>query len=171
MFARKAIPIASLAIGVVALAAVFLVDGPIDAARPDAADPGGSTIQSAPAASPVQRFDKVEKVAFSWGWIRWLMNAEVDPQAEMTFGIVHVEANQRNPMHLHPNSAEYLHVLSGSCKHLLGKEWLTLKAGDTIRIPANVPHMARTLDEPMRAVIVYNTGRRQMVAVEEGKGK
>ena len=42
-----------------------------------------------------------------------------------------------------------------------------LKAGDMIRIPAGVPHMARTLDEPMRAIIVYSAGERGFELVEE----
>ena len=77
--------------------------------------------------------------------------------------------HQENPLHLHPGSTEYLHVLEGSCEHLVGKEWLTLKVGDTLRIPKNAPHRARTKDQSCRAVIVYNTGKRQFVPLEEEK--
>jgi quercetin dioxygenase-like cupin family protein len=121
------------------------------------------------AAVSLQTFEKAKLQEFPWGWIRWLMNDEVDPKAEMTLGIVHVQANQSNPLHVHPNSAEYLHMLSGSCEHRMGGQWMTLKAGDTLRIPRGVPHMARTKNEPFRALIVYDTGRRQMVPVTEGK--
>ena len=51
----------------------------------------------------VQAFDKVEVVQYPWGWIRWLMNAEIDPDAEMTFGVVYIKPHQENPAHLHPN--------------------------------------------------------------------
>ncbi len=115
----------------------------------------------------VQAFDKVQVQQYPWGWIRWLMNAEIDPDAEMTFGLVYIKPHQENPAHLHPNSAEYLHVLEGSCEHLVGDRWVTLKTGDTVRIPRNVPHRARTTDEACRAVITYNTGKRQFVAVGE----
>ena len=118
-------------------------------------------------ASPVQSFKEAEELKFSWGWIRWLMSAKIDPGAEMTFGIVYVKPNQRNPMHVHPNCEEILHVLSGSCEHLIGDEWLTLKAGDTVRIPRGVRHVARTGDQPMRAVITYSAGNRQMVTLKE----
>ncbi len=117
----------------------------------------------------LQEFEKAKVQEFPWGWIRWLMNAQIDPKAEMTLGIVHVEPGQSNPLHVHPNSAEYLHMLSGSCEHRVGNRWVSLKAGDTLRIPRGVPHMARTKDKPFRALIVYDTGTRQMVPVTESK--
>lgn len=115
----------------------------------------------------LQSFDKVEAQQFPWGWIRWLMNAELDPAAEMTLGIVHIEPNQTNPAHIHPNSAEYLHVLAGSCEHRVGEQWVALKIGDTLRIPKGVVHQARTKDQSCRALLVYDTGKRQMAPVKE----
>ena len=45
---------------------------------------------------------------------------------------------------------------------------MILKAGDALRIHAGVPHAAKALGkEPMRAVVVYNTGQRQFAEVEE----
>ncbi len=115
----------------------------------------------------LQKFDQIEVQEFPWGWIRWLMNAQLDPDAEMTFGVVYIKPQQTNPLHVHPNSAEFLHVIEGSCEHRIGDRWVTVKAGDTLRIPQGVKHNARTKDEACRAVIVYNTGKRQMVAVPE----
>jgi quercetin dioxygenase-like cupin family protein len=142
---------------------LLTVCGPLAAAETEA-------VQQAEAAPgfTVQAYDQVEVQQYPWGWIRWLMNAEIDPDAEMTFGLVYIKPHQENPAHLHPNSAEYLHVLEGSCEHLVGKRWVTLKKGDTVRIPQNVPHRARTTAESCRAVITYNTGKRQFVAADEG---
>ena len=79
----------------------------------------------------LESYDHVEPQKYPWGWIRWLMNAQIDPQAEMTLGIVRVEPRQSNPLHIHPNSAEYLHVLSGACQHRVGDRWVALvKAGE-----------------------------------------
>ncbi len=117
----------------------------------------------------IQRYDNAEMVKFSWGWIRWLMNSKVDPKAEMTVGIVHIEPHQTNPYHKHPNSAEYVHVLSGSCEQLVGDKWVPMKTGDIMRFPKGVPHMARTGKEPCRSMIVYDTGDRQMVVLEQKK--
>jgi len=115
----------------------------------------------------LQPSDKVETQKFPWGYIRWLMNGTIDPHAEMTMGLVHFEPNQSNVLHIHPNSAEYLHMLSGSAEHLVEGRWVTLKAGDTLRIPRGVPHQARTRDEPYTALIVYDTPNRIMVPVNE----
>ena len=147
----------------------FVFFGADFAAR--AAEAGGAAkaTKGDPQAMPItlQKFAQVEVQEFPWGWIRWLINDQVDPAAEMTFGIVYIKPGQTNPLHLHPNSAEYLHVLEGSCEHRVGDRWVTVKAGDTIRIPQGVKHNARTKDESCRAVLVYNTGKRQMVPVQE----
>jgi len=119
-------------------------------------------------AKMVQSFDKVNKEEHPWGWIRWMMNAQLDPKSEMTFGLVEINAGQRNPMHVHPNCEEHLYVLSGSCEHVLGTQKCTLKAGDVIRIPTGVPHYAMTTKkEGMKAVIVYSSGDRQFEVVLE----
>jgi quercetin dioxygenase-like cupin family protein len=140
-----------------------LVTATVVGADEDTAKKEGSALTKV----TVQAFDKVEVQEFPWGWIRWLMNDQIDPAAEMTFGMVYIKPHQENPAHLHPNSAEFLHVLEGSCEHLVGNRWVTLKVGDTVRIPQNVPHRARTTKEPCKAVILYNTGQRQFVAVDE----
>lgn len=115
----------------------------------------------------LQKYDQVEVQEYPWGWIRWLMNDQLDPAAEMTFGLVYIKPHQTNPLHVHSNSAEYLHVIEGSCEHRVGDRWVTVKVGDTLRIPAGVKHNARTKDEPCRAVIVYDTGKRRMEVVPE----
>jgi quercetin dioxygenase-like cupin family protein len=116
----------------------------------------------------VQSLEKVEKVKYDWGWIRWMMNSKVNPDSQMTFGVVEIEPNQRNPLHGHSNCEEILFVVSGSCEHRVGERVDLLRAGDMIRIPAGAPHMARTLDEPMRAIIVYSSGERQFEVLDEG---
>jgi len=170
MSRRLTLLVSSIEWCTVGLALVLWMQAPGEAEPQDAAKPTAESASAEDATPPLVRaFDQAEKVEYSWGWIRWMMSSKIDPGAEMTFGIVHVKANQTNPIHVHPNCAEYLHVLSGSCEHLLGDKWLKLKQGDTLRIPAGVRHGARTLDEPMRAVIVYSSGDRQFQEVEGPK--
>lgn len=115
----------------------------------------------------VQKFDSVKEVKYPWGWIRWMMNSELDPGAEQTFGIVQIDAGKRNPLHKHPNCEELLYVLSGSFENVMGGKTVVMHAGDIVRIPANVPHQGiNNTKEPMRAVISYSSGTRQMVALE-----
>jgi len=152
-------------------ALICLLLAPICAATSSAAEPAPAEKAANDVKVSVQEFGKVEVQKHPWGWIRWLMNDRIDPDAEMTFGMVYIKPNQENPAHVHPNSAEYLHVLEGSCEHLVGTTWVTLKAGDTLRIPKGVPHRARTKEKACRVVVVYDTGRRQFVPVEQGKDK
>lgn len=114
-------------------------------------------------------YEKIPAVKFPWGWIRWLMNAELDAKAELTVGLVYIEPNQTNTLHIHPNSDEIIHILAGACDHRLGQRHDQLKAGDTLRIPVNVSHNARTGASASLALIIYNTGKRTMVPVAENK--
>lgn len=129
--------------------------------------PAPATGQKIELPGAVTAFGELEVLEYDWGWIRWLMNGKLDPDAEMTLGMVYIKPNQTNPAHLHPNSAEYLHVLKGSCEHMVGTKWVTLKQGDTLRIPKDVPHKARTGKEGCTAMIVYDTGQRQFVAADQ----
>ena len=111
----------------------------------------------------VQNFDKAKVVQYPWGWIRWLMSSELDGEAAQTFGIVQINAGQRNSLHSHPNCEELLYVLSGSCEHIVGDKKLVLHAGDLIRVPVGIPHQAKVLgNEPLRAVISYSSGVRKV---------
>ncbi len=115
----------------------------------------------------IQSFNSVKEVKYPWGWIRWMMNSEMDPGAAQTFGIVQINAGQRNPLHKHPNCEELLYVLSGSFENVMDGKTVVMHAGDIVRIPANTPHQGiNNTKEPMRAVISYSSGRRQMVALE-----
>jgi len=115
------------------------------------------------------RAENVETEKYPWGEIRWLMSGAIDPGAEMTMGLVRFEPNQSNVLHIHPNSAEYLYILSGSSEHLVDGSWTLLKPGDTLRIPKNVPHQARSKNEGFTALIVYDTPKRVMVPVQDAR--
>lgn len=163
VFARAvAVPVASGGLLFVSLLLIGMTVKPADA-------PADAPAGAREAKATVTEFARLKEQQYPWGWIRWTMNADIDPDAEMTFGVVYIKAGQANALHLHPNSAEYLHVVEGSCEHLVGSTWVKLKEGDTVRIPVNVHHRARTGAEPCRAVIVYNTGRREMVEIKEGQ--
>jgi quercetin dioxygenase-like cupin family protein len=119
-----------------------------------------------PLAARVQHYDKVPADESPWGSLRWMMNGKIEPGAGVTLGVVELKAGQSNPRHVHPNCEEVIYVLSGTCRHEVGKETVTLRPGDVLRIPAGVPHMATALgNEPSRSIVVYNTGERQFTPV------
>jgi quercetin dioxygenase-like cupin family protein len=118
----------------------------------------------------VQHFDAVKEIKYPWGWIRWMMNSQLDPGAAQTFGVVEINPGQRNPLHSHPNCEELLYVISGSCEHIVGDKKYVLKAGDLIRVPAGIAHQAIVVgNEPMRAVISYSSADRQMLQLDQNK--
>jgi len=115
----------------------------------------------------IEKFDSVTEVKYPWGWIRWMMNSKLDPATSQTFGIVQIDPGKRNPLHKHPNCEELLYVLSGSFESVVGSRRVVLHAGDIIRIPPNVPHQGiNNTNAPMRAVISYSSGVRQIVTLE-----
>ena len=134
-----------------------------------AESPAGSTCPELATQWTLARFDGVEVHEYPWGWIRWTMNDQLDPNTTMTTGIVYLKPNQTNPMHVHPNSDEILTVVEGMLEHRLGEGWVKMGPGDTIRIPKGAKHNARTGKQPCKVFVVYNTGQRQFVPVEEDK--
>jgi predicted neuraminidase/quercetin dioxygenase-like cupin family protein len=140
---------------------------PAGTARPVDPKPATPASENRDLPGALTTFGNLDVVEYDWGWIRWMINGKLDPEAEMTLGMVYIKPNQTNPAHIHPNSAEFLHVLEGSCEHMVGKKWVALQKGDTLRIPKDVPHKARTGQEACKAIIVYDTGDRQFVEVNE----
>jgi mannose-6-phosphate isomerase-like protein (cupin superfamily) len=115
------------------------------------------------ATAAVQHVDQISVEKYPWGEIRWMMNSRIDAGSAQTFGIVQINAGQKNAPHSHPNCEEILYVLSGSCEHVIGDKKVTLHAGDLIRVPVGVRHQATVLgNQPLRAVISYSSGDRQV---------
>jgi mannose-6-phosphate isomerase-like protein (cupin superfamily) len=119
---------------------------------------------NAAAQAAVQHFSEAPEVKYPWGWIRWLMNGKIDPEASQTLGIVQINPGQRNPLHMHPNCEELLYVISGSAENIIGDKKVTIGPGDLVRIPKGVPHQAITIgNKPFKAVISYSSNDRQIV--------
>ena len=109
-----------------------------------------------------------EALEFPWGAIKWLCNDQIHPEAEMTFGIVYINAGEGNPLHYHPNCEELIYVLSGQCDHRLGDETLSLKEGMMLRIPQGIKHNAvNTGWQPVTMVICYSAADRQTIFCED----
>jgi uncharacterized cupin superfamily protein len=56
------------------------------------------------------------------------------------------------PLHLHTRYEERLYVISGSLTVWVGKDKLTLRAGDYHHIPLNVPHTVQAGSEDTHAL-------------------
>ena len=104
---------------------------------------------------------------FSWGAIKWLCNAELQPGAEQTLGLVFTNPGQSNGVHLHPNCEELLYVISGECEHSIEDEVFLLRAGDSLRVPRGRRHgVVNRGWEPLRLLVCYSSPRRETQGLE-----
>jgi quercetin dioxygenase-like cupin family protein len=89
------------------------------------------------------------------------------PGAEITVGLVEIDAGMSNPVHYHPNCEEVLHLLEGSLDHRIGDDVVSITGGDTIHVPQGIVHGAtNTGTTTARMLVAYPTGQREMVVVD-----
>lgn len=108
-----------------------------------------------------------ETQTFEWGTLQWLANAATFPGAVQTLGFCHLHAGMHNPLHYHPNCEEILYVQQGTGKHLLDQEWIIVKPGSVVRIPAGMIHqLVNDGSETMITIIAFSSGDRQTVFLD-----
>ncbi len=108
--------------------------------------------------------------AMPWGHMQWLCNGAMFADAQQTFGYVEINAGEKNPKHLHPNSDEVLYLLEGELDHSIGDESHHLTAGMAIHIPQGIPHDAANHGTTVaRMIVAYPTTDRQVVMCEDGQ--
>ena len=90
------------------------------------------------------------------------------PGAAQTVGLATILPGKHNPVHYHPNCEEVLYVISGEGLQSYDGRSVALKAGMTIRIPANVKHnFTNTGTETLRTLVSFSSGDRKTVFLEE----
>jgi len=92
----------------------------------------------------VLRANEGEFKEFQWGTLTWYASAKQNNSTDMTIGRCVIKPGQENPLHSHPNCSEVLVVLQGTVMHTIENgEEVELNPGDTITLPADLPHKAR----------------------------
>jgi quercetin dioxygenase-like cupin family protein len=99
---------------------------------------------------------------FDWGRLDWFASASLGNSEHQTVGRCTLKPGMENPCHLHPNCEEVLHVLRGRVSHYMeGSRNVELAEGDTITLPAGVPHHARNIGgEDAALLICYSSADR-----------
>ena len=106
-----------------------------------------------------------------FGSVHWAVRADDPPGAEMTAALAIFEAGNGNAEHVHPNCEEIVYVLEGEVDHTLGDQRTTLRAGDLIVVPRNVPHqLINASAAPVRTFIVFSSPDRQFVPTADLEG-
>ncbi len=119
---------------------------------------------------PTVRVDHEPENRTPWGYMQWLCSGSQFAAAQQTVGYVEINAGEKNPKHLHPNSDEVLYLLEGELDHSLGDAMYHLTAGMSIHIPQGVAHDAcNTGVVTARMIVSYPTADRQVVMMEAGQ--
>ena len=95
-----------------------------------------------------------DRQEFDWGVIEWFASGPMGNSRTMTFGKVMIKSGSENPRHGHPNCEEILHLLSGKIEHTVGDESVVMNPGDTISIPIDVVHNAKSIGEEDAVMII-----------------
>jgi quercetin dioxygenase-like cupin family protein len=100
----------------------------------------------------------------SWGTLIWMVSGKQESSETMTVGRCHISPGMANPRHYHPNCDEVLHLIDGTIEHSAGDDLVTLRAGDTISIPANVWHNARNIGDGEAVMLIsFSSAHREAV--------
>jgi quercetin dioxygenase-like cupin family protein len=112
----------------------------------------------------VKTLDELDTIEFPWGRITWLVSGDIGNSEALTAGRVVIRKGERNGEHYHDNCEEILHLLQGELEHTAGPDRLFhMRAGDTITVPAGIPHYATSVgDEDAVMIVCYSTAHRHM---------
>ena len=103
-----------------------------------------------------------QAIVEAWGSLRWTATEELTHTPGLTLGRVTLQPGAANPRHSHPNCDEVLYVLHGRLQHETGGQITILEVGDTLAIPAGVPHQAVNIGhEEADTIVAYSSGRRE----------
>lgn len=117
--------------------------------------------------SLVTRLETLTGEPFDCGALVWLCNDRLSPVALQTMGLSTILPGKQNPLHYHPNCEELLHVLSGCGRHRIGDEFVDVRPGTTVRIPAAVIHnLVNTGSELLECLIAFSSGDRQTIFLD-----
>jgi len=119
--------------------------------------------------SIVRYASELKSTQFEWGSLTWYASAAIGNSTDITVGKCVIKPGKENPVHRHPNCSEVLVVLQGTVEHLCeeGRK-VRLNPGDSIVLPANLPHNARNVScEEAVLVVAFPSGNRETLGEEE----
>ncbi|HVK01940.1 MAG TPA: cupin domain-containing protein [Armatimonadaceae bacterium] len=107
-----------------------------------------------------------------WGVLTWFASAALGNSDTMTVGRCVIKPGCGNPLHHHPNCAEVLVLVQGRIAHTVeGGAEVEMGPGDTLTVPARVPHRARNIgSEDAVMFIAFDSAHRQFQLDEEAQG-
>jgi quercetin dioxygenase-like cupin family protein len=96
-----------------------------------------------------------------WGSLRFFAGTALSGTAGISAARVIIRHGVSNPRHSHPSCDEVLYLLQGHLTHYVGDAAYPMGPGDSIAIPAGVPHYAiNTGAEDADMIVMYSAGER-----------
>jgi len=117
----------------------------------------------------VVRADAVPLTKVGDAEIRWVINHASGGAKELTVGLTTMKPGGRNPLHIHPNCEEVLHLLHGSIDHIIENDkgelvTMHMDTGDTVVVPRGKKHQAiNTGDYAARWIVTFSSAHRETV--------
>ena len=91
----------------------------------------------------------------------WLMEDAIKPGAGLSLARMSVDPGVTSEAHRHPDCNEAVHLLSGEVEQRCGLDWVKMRPGETLLIPAGTPHQTRNSGgETAVLIIAYSSGAR-----------
>lgn len=117
------------------------------------------------------RPDALATMVFDWGSIKWLVSPRHIDGAKSTLGEVVINPGRGHDRHSHPASDEVIYVIDGEGTQMVNdEEPFTIAAGDTVHIPAGVPHATTNTGwRTLRLIVTYTPGGEE-AALEQMPG-
>ena len=118
----------------------------------------------------VRRDDEAvsERIDEPWGSLMWLAGSKLGNARGLTLGRVVIAAGSANPRHAHDGCEEALYLMAGEIEHTVGPETVTLRAGDTLVVPAGLMHNARSVgDVDADMIVAYSSAERDFRLEDE----
>ena len=87
--------------------------------------------------------------------MRWEITRSTEETSGELFESTHwYDAREPGPLvHVHPNTEDSFDVIEGTLEVCIDGEWSSVQAGETVTVPAGVPHTFRNAsDEPVKVV-------------------
>jgi quercetin dioxygenase-like cupin family protein len=76
----------------------------------------------------------------NWGSFRWVSHPASTGATQLTVMSATIVSGEGHNFHKHPDQEEVLHVVAGEIEQWVDREKRTLRAGDSVFIPAGTVH-------------------------------
>ena len=91
----------------------------------------------------------------------WLMEDAIEPGAGLSLARMSVDPGVTSQAHRHRDCNEAVHLLAGEVEQRCGPDWVKMRPGETLLIPAGTVHQSRNTGRATAVLMIaYSSGTR-----------